>query len=222
MTNLPNFDQLPTVYGQTGCAWDIWGRDDELGTVNLLTDTVVRKSAKEINKPINFFPQGQVHLDPANIDQERIKYGIHNWSQHGICGRGVLIDLVDYYTQKYGKLHYDPWTSHSISLQDILDCAKSQNVTFKRADILILRIGYIQKYHSSSTTQEMRDSLCRKPETFAGIEQTEDMKRFLWDNHLVAIASDQPVVENWPPPEGTPTLHQTLLPFWGMPIGMPG
>ena len=29
----------------------------------------------------------------------------------------------------------------------------------------------------------------------AGIEQTEDMKRFLWDNHFAAIASDQPALE---------------------------
>ena len=29
----------------------------------------------------------------------------------------------------------------------------------------------------------------------AGIEQSEDMKRFLWDNHFAAIASDQPSLE---------------------------
>ena len=29
----------------------------------------------------------------------------------------------------------------------------------------------------------------------AGIEQTEDMKRFLWDNHFAAIASDMPALE---------------------------
>ena len=28
-----------------------------------------------------------------------------------------------------------------------------------------------------------------------GIEQCEDMKRFLWDNHFAAIASDQPALE---------------------------
>lgn len=72
MTNLPNFDQLPTVYGQTGCAWDIWGRDDELGTVNLLTDTVVRKSAKEIKYVIHLFlPSSLLGIHFAMLDSER-------------------------------------------------------------------------------------------------------------------------------------------------------
>ena len=29
----------------------------------------------------------------------------------------------------------------------------------------------------------------------AGIEQSEEMKRFLWDNHFAAIASDMPSLE---------------------------
>ena len=45
----------------------------------------------------------------------------------------------------------------------------------------------------------------------AGIEQGEEMKRFLWDNHFAAIASDMPSLERWPPVEGVPHLHQTLL-----------
>ena len=45
----------------------------------------------------------------------------------------------------------------------------------------------------------------------AGIEQSEDMKRFLWDTHFAAIASDMPALERWPTPEGTPHMHQTLL-----------
>ena len=45
----------------------------------------------------------------------------------------------------------------------------------------------------------------------AGIEQGEEMKRFLWDNHFAAVASDMPSLERWPTPEGVPHLHQTLL-----------
>ena len=37
------------------------------------------------------------------------------------------------------------------------------------------------------------------------------MKRFLWDTHFAAVASDQPSLERWPTPEGVPHLHQTLL-----------
>jgi len=46
---LPTFDELPSFQNFKGCAWDVWGKDDQLGTVNLLTpDVVKRASAEEI------------------------------------------------------------------------------------------------------------------------------------------------------------------------------
>ncbi|RDX47364.1 hypothetical protein OH76DRAFT_1405974 [Lentinus brumalis] len=286
-SKLPTFDELPTFKDFTGCAWEVWGKDDQLGTVNLLTEEVVKEASEEIktgkaiclNWPVNFpskpvfgrkppeheiiFKEGRgaVHDDvlhintqsgtqwdglkhfgllhhglfyqgtpasffqngkitiasPTDVDPELIKYGIHNWAQHGICGRGVLLDMVKFYTEKHGKLPYDPFTTHPIPLADVLECAKTQGTTFRPADILILRVGFMQRYNGA--TQEERDGLSGKPETFAGIEQTEDMKRFLWDNHFAAIASDMPSLERWPPAEGTVHLHSTLLGMWGMPIG---
>lgn len=46
--DLPTFDELPDFHDLTGCAWGVWGKDDELGTVNLLTPEVVKAAAKEI------------------------------------------------------------------------------------------------------------------------------------------------------------------------------
>ncbi|KAI0668300.1 putative cyclase-domain-containing protein [Trametes maxima] len=284
---LPSFDELPKFKDFTGCAWEVWGKDDQLGTVNLLTDETVKEASKEIktgkaiglNWPVNFpakpafhrkspthevlsFPHyGAVNDDvlhintqsgtqwdglkhfgllhhglfyqgtpasffksgdlsitsPTDIDPDLIKYGIHNWAQHGICGRGVLIDLVKYYTDLHGKLPYDPVTTHAIPLADILAAAKKQGVTFRRADILILRVGFISRY--TGATQEERNDIGTREETFAGLEQSEDMKRFLWNNHFAAVASDQPALERWPPPEGVTHLHSTILGMWGMPIG---
>ena len=51
----------------------------------------------------------------------------------------------------------------------------------------------------------------RRARDSAGIEQSEEMKRFLWDNHFAAAASDMPTLERWPTPDGVPHLHQTLL-----------
>ena len=45
---LPPFHRLPKFGQYTGCAWEVWGKDDELGTVNLLTEKVVAEAAKEI------------------------------------------------------------------------------------------------------------------------------------------------------------------------------
>jgi len=147
-----------------------------------------------------------------------VKLGIHNWSNHGICGRGVLLDLVHYYTADGNTLPYDPWTTHPISVAELEACAKKQGVTFRQADILLIRVGFIQKYYAvhNDAKAALRES---EAERFAGIEQSEDMKRFLWNNHFAAIASDQPALERWPTPQGVPLLHQTILGLWGMPIG---
>jgi kynurenine formamidase len=159
--------------------------------------------------------------NPTELDSEEnrnvIKLGIHNWAQHGICGRGVLLDLVKFYTESGSPLPYDPWTSHGINEEELKACAKKQGVEFRQGDILILRVGFMQRFNKSS--QSERDELYTKPETFAGIEQSEEMKEFLWDNHFAAIASDQPALEAWPPKAGIGHLHQTLLGMWGMPIG---
>jgi len=288
--SLPTFDELPPFHEWTGCAWDVWGKGDQLGTVNLLTDEVVKEAAKEIktgkavcvNWPVNFpnkpifsrqsphhevystsdtgtvndeilhintqsgsqwdglkhfgisahgvmyqgtpgsdFQRGRIVIaDPTDVDPELIKLGIHNWAQHGICGRGVFLDLVHFFTAGGTKpLPYDPWTTHAITVADLQACAAAQGVTFRRGDVLLLRAGFMQRWYATTTAQEERDGLQGKPETFAGIEQTEEMKAFLWNNHFAAIASDQPALERWPDPTGQPRLHQTLLGLWGMPIG---
>ena len=44
---LPSFDELPKFHEFNGCAWEVWGKDDELGTINLLTEDVVQRAARE-------------------------------------------------------------------------------------------------------------------------------------------------------------------------------
>lgn len=44
---LPSFDELPKFHEFNGCAWDVWGKDDELGTINLLTEDVVQRATRE-------------------------------------------------------------------------------------------------------------------------------------------------------------------------------
>lgn len=97
-----------------------------------------------------------------------------DWAQHGITGRGVLLDLVRFYTVSGASLPYDPWTSHAIPLQDLLKCAEQQGVTFKQGDILLLRMGFTQRYYGALT--EERDGLAGKPET---------LRVFHWRRKLV-------------------------------------
>lgn len=86
-----------------------------------------------------------------------------DWASHGICGRGVLLDLVGYHTRNGGELPYDPWTTHAISVNDLLSVADHQRVRFRHGDILLLRVGFIQKYNR--VTSPERDALQLQPET---------------------------------------------------------
>ena len=86
-----------------------------------------------------------------------------DWANHGICGRGVLLDLVSYHTKNGGVMPYDPWTTYAISVADLEAVAKHQNVQFRQGDILLLRVGFIQKYYE--VAQLERDGLRGRPET---------------------------------------------------------
>ncbi|KAI0318851.1 hypothetical protein OF83DRAFT_890555 [Amylostereum chailletii] len=285
---LPTFDELPAFEGIPGCAWALWGEGDELGTVNLLTDEVVRRAAQEeirtgrsvsLNWPLNFpdtplygrlaprfesfvnprkrrdeeihintqnssqwdglkhfgitkqdvlyqgvpatsLPVGRFAMpDPANVAPEVTKLGIHNWADHGISGRGVLLDLLGFFSKGGRELPYDPWRADAFSVEDLEACAREEGVGFRTGDVLLLRVGFIRKFYEAS--QEAKESLARPAvnSTYAGIDQSDAMKRFLWNNHFAAIASDQPALERWPPLGNDKALHETLLGLWGMPVG---
>lgn len=50
---LPTFDELPLdKNGPPGNAWGLWGSDDQLGRLNLLTPETVRAAASEIREGI--------------------------------------------------------------------------------------------------------------------------------------------------------------------------
>ena len=45
----PRFEDLPLQPGHPkGSAWGLWGDDDECGTLNLLTEDVVRAASSEV------------------------------------------------------------------------------------------------------------------------------------------------------------------------------
>ncbi|OAL25071.1 hypothetical protein AYO22_04948 [Fonsecaea multimorphosa] len=129
-------------------------------------------------------------------------------------GRGVLLD---YYG--YCGATYDPLSTHRIPLTELQACAASQNVTFQPGDILLVRSGFVTKYNSLSDSERAKLGTQSFAEhAFAGVEATEGMLDFLHDNYFAAVVGDAPAFEAWPMPP-TFSLHQYLLPRWGVPIG---
>lgn len=102
-------------------------------------------------------------------------------SNHGIVGRGVLLD---YYAWKLKKGEsYDPLSSHPIQLDDLLAVAKEQCVEFQTGDILIIRSGYTSAYYHYEKTDPKRLEEAAVPmPNLVGVAQTEEVKAWLHDS----------------------------------------
>src|SRR5215475_4626068 len=271
---LPSYDELPVrPEAPQGAAWGVFGDDDEVGTINLLTPERVRAAAGSIrsgkvfplNLPINipdpplftrgkhshtikifpgaeyilddyldnFYPQASSQWDALchvkhpsegaynGIPDHEItgrggsRLGIDNLARRGIAGRGVLADVARYYDQN-GKT-IDFLKPQTIPLEDLEATLASQKTTLRAGDVLLIRIGWTRFYLGASA--ETKDELARET-VVPGIEGSARVARWLWDNHVAAVASDSPALENLPKGEGdTDFLHFHMLSFFGMPIG---
>lgn len=76
---------------------------------------------------------------------------------------------MNYFTSDGSSLPYDPLSAHAITVEDLEACAKKQGVKFRQADILLLRVGFTQKYYSLS--QLHKDELSEKPETLSALHR---------------------------------------------------
>lgn len=115
-------------------------------------------------------------------------------------------------------------SAHGVSFSELLGVLKSQNLTerdIRPGDIIIIRFGYISQYEDLSDEKRARlDELYRKqkPENI-GIEPSEKLLKFLWENKVAAVAGDTRSFEVWPCSQTQWHLHEWLLAGWGMPIG---
>jgi len=169
------------------------------------------------------------HIDGAERDDN--KCGIHKWAEHGIAGRGVLIDYWSY--AKEQGIIYDPFESYAISFSELQAAGKAQGINIRPAsqggdiqvgDLLFIRSGWVEHYHLS--TPEVRTAAALRPhglgkddgQHWAGVKQEEAMIDWLHDCYFSAVAGDAPAFESWPSQEDY-MLHEYLLALWGVPLG---
>lgn len=161
-------------------------------------------------------PSGFYNGIAPEIVEESERLGIHSWAEHGIAGRGVLLDLVRMYAEK-GRV-IDHSSSQTFTCADLDDAATRQGVTFEPGDILLVRTGWIMWYESLDA--EERSSLDAET-CVPGLEPSVAMARWIWDHHLAAVATDNVAVEPLPLHPDFPlrTLHGYLIAGFGMPMG---
>ncbi len=97
--------------------------------------------------------------------------------------------------------------------------AKEQKLTFEAGDVLLVRTGWVPAYRNLSYDE--RAALPhRKVRSSCGLEASEELIRWHWDNAFAAVASDTVAYEAWPSPKPWGVaMHEVLLSGWGMPIG---
>ncbi|PWY77427.1 hypothetical protein BO70DRAFT_372176 [Aspergillus heteromorphus CBS 117.55] len=169
----------------------------------------------------NVHPATTIKTTPTTLS-------IHHWATHGITSRAILLDYYTYHTTTH-PAPYDPYTTHRITLRALTLCAASQGIDLRPVhqggdirpgDILLIRSGFVDRYHSLTPAQ--RGEVSRRSHedlTFAGLSQDEDMLDWLHDCYFAAVAGDSPTFEAWPPAKEGGYMHQQILALWGMPIG---
>jgi kynurenine formamidase len=135
-----------------------------------------------------------------------------------------------------------------VRFADILQIAKENNITFKKGDILFVRVGVTKEWDTSMTDAQKQAYSDNSNPEHAGVEATTEVLRWLWDTGFAAIASDAISweVRNtkngsrrlrnecksvrdknekltspqvYPPQSPDIFLHEYVLAGWGMPIG---
>jgi hypothetical protein len=155
------------------------------------------------------------------------RIGMQHWAREGICGRGVLLDYVAYAARR--GIEYSTFSDHAISLSVLLEIASEQNVSFRRGDILFIRIGVTREWDEKMTFADKQAYARTETPQHAGVEGTEEMLRWIWNEGIVAVASDAISFEVYPPQKSYSKssgpdvegffLHEYLIAGWGMPVG---
>lgn len=263
-SSLPNFDNIPAVDGMPhGCAWKVWGEDDQLGTLNLLTPEVVAQAAHEnirtgervqidwgldsVDVPANkrkrfhhelidlkkklgvYATDDELHLNTQTSSQwdgfnhfahqatglyynglmhedlhsgavdKGEKNSMHSWCLNGgIAGRGVLVDWVHWWEATKSPQEALPAanSSYPIPLSQIKEVLAWQKTELRPGDILLLRTGVVRWFEQASPEDKVKGMI--ENDNFPGIAATEEVKRWLWNSHFAAVASDNPSFEFGP------------------------
>jgi kynurenine formamidase len=140
--------------------------------------------------------------------------GIDKWAEHGIAGRGVLVDAGRHFAARGRPLPVRAGVP--ITVADLQEMLAAQQVTLERGDVLLLRTGFADAYLAAAPDQ--RPDWAANPDC-PGLHAGEEMAEFLWDSGVAAVAADNPAVEVIPGDRRAGSLHRRLIPLLGFALG---
>lgn len=197
-----------------------------------------------------FYPQGSSQLDglrhmthpdhgaynghpPERFVAGEPLLGVQRWAEHGIAGRGVLVDVARHLAELGRPL--DPVGAEQVPVAVVEEAARRQGVEIGAGDVLMLRFGFLAHCFGELDAEGRRRLVARGPSS-PGLAVTEETVAWLWDRGVAIAAADNIALEPWPPPADSPLvaraeadpadrtvhsgmLHQTLIPLLGLAIG---
>lgn len=150
----------------------------------------------------------------ADIRPGNPRLGINRWAETGIVGRGVLLDVERYLTERGQALDHRIGAAIDVATLDAV--VSAYDLDIRPGDILLLRTGWGRMY-----LEELDDagrSQMRDARRFTGLAQSHEVLAWLWDHRVPLVATDTLGVEVLPPVDATPfadpddaTIHAGLM-----------
>jgi len=114
---------------------------------------------------------------------------------------------------------YDPGTRTAFTVDDLESARRHAGLEYQVGDILLIHTGFAAWYIGLPTGERVK---VRRNFAAPGIANGEEMCRYLWDAHVVAVVSDTYAVEAFPPERRDDPLrylHRVLIGQFGMALG---
>ncbi|MGH7988408.1 MAG: cyclase family protein [Candidatus Binataceae bacterium] len=141
--------------------------------------------------------------DPKTTIGGLQKCSIQPIAEHGVIGRGILIDAARY----KGKKHLD--RGQGVTLDDLLGAAKKQGAVIEKHDIVVLHTGWLNRYYEEGAQAFFPDGQYDEP----GLQYSEELVRWFQEMEIPSISADTIGCEQARHPEiaAAGLLHSALL-----------
>lgn len=170
-----------------------------------------------------FYPQassqwdGLLHISDPEIGSYNHHtpdvLGIESWGARGMAGRGVLLDVARFLSERGEPLVWD--VRREISVAELEATRLAAGVDMREGDIVMVRTGWGAGYNAASRADQAG---AKTRLDSPGLAATTEMAAYLWDWGASAVAADNVGLESLPLLDDR-VLHRRVLVRMGMPIG---
>lgn len=119
--------------------------------------------------------------------------GIEHIADHGVVGRGVLLDIARHRGVEYLE------SGERITLEELHNCADEQGITIEKRDILLIRTGAIELFYQEGSEAFYEEfGIIHEGEPAlneAGITYTEEMAEWFQEMEIPLLGTDNVAAE---------------------------